>query len=323
LAKGNEQIKYQANLLVLISNVAILPFSFLLTQNLTVLVALLGLSFYTMSWAEILANKRYKKFSVTIISQRAVQVLLSILLFLIMGIEGIILGYAISTLIFAYNFFRSFGGFTATLKELKERKSFIMHSYASAISTSITNFADKLLVAPLFGFATLGLYQLSFQFFMFLSVIPISMFQFMLPQESTRVSNKKIIVVGPAIAAAFAVIFYFTIPRIVESFFPHFLESIGSAQIMVFGVIPMSVSAVLTSRLLGRETSKPVFIAATVYLSTLSLLIFFLGQRLGLIGLAIAVLTSLTLQSTALFAMSIFCRNERAEVGGSGLQHIS
>ncbi|MGI0015697.1 MAG: lipopolysaccharide biosynthesis protein, partial [Nitrososphaera sp.] len=247
LAKGNEQIKYQANLLVLISNVAILPFSFLLTQNLTVLVALLGLSFYTMSWAEILANKRYKKFSVTIISQRAVQVLLSILLFLIMGIEGIILGYAISTLIFAYNFFRSFGGFTATLKELKERKSFIMHSYASAISTSITNFADKLLVAPLFGFATLGLYQLSFQFFMFLSVIPISMFQFMLPQESTRVSNKKIIVVGPAIAAAFAVIFYFTIPRIVESFFPHFLESIGSAQIMVFGVIPMSVSAVLTS----------------------------------------------------------------------------
>ncbi|MGH9879507.1 MAG: hypothetical protein ACRD5H_17900, partial [Nitrososphaerales archaeon] len=50
LAKGNEQIKYQANLLVLISNVAILPFSFLLTQNLTVLVALLGLSFYTMSW---------------------------------------------------------------------------------------------------------------------------------------------------------------------------------------------------------------------------------------------------------------------------------
>jgi O-antigen/teichoic acid export membrane protein len=314
LARGNTDVKFQANLLVLVSNIIILPFLFIITQNIPVLLALVGLSFYTMSWAEIIANKRYKRFSSIIMAQRAVQVLLSVALFFVMGVDGIILGYAISTLIFAYNFFRSFGGFSATLRALRKRKSFVIHSYAAAISNSITNFADKLLVAPLFGFAILGLYQISFQFLMFLSVVPLSIFQFMLPRESTRMANKKLMVIGPAVAVAFSMTFYFTIPWIIESFFPHFAESIPSSQIMVFGVIPMTVNAIMTSKMLGRETSQPVFIAAIVYLLTLSLLFLFLGQELGLMGLGIAVLASLTLQSIALFIMSVFQREHTARL---------
>ncbi|UVS68371.1 lipopolysaccharide biosynthesis protein [Nitrososphaera viennensis] len=314
LAKGKTNIKYQANLIVLISNLIILPILFFIVQNIFVILSLIGLSFFTMSWAETLANKDYRKFSIIILSQRAVQVFLSILLYTVMGVDGVILGYALSTLTFAFNFFRSMSNFTMKLDDVKEKRSFIIHSYALTLSNSVTNNADKLLVTPLFGFGILGLYQISFQFFMFLSVIPLSIFQFLLPRESTHYQNKKVVILGLGTAVAFSIIFYFAIPPIISSFFDHFLESMQSAQIMIFGLIPMTANAIMTSRLFGRETSRPVFIAAVVYISALSILVLLLGRELGLIGLAIAALGSLVLQSVTLCIFLFFGRKNQSKI---------
>ena len=134
VAKGNHYLKREANFVVLVSNVLATPFLFLLTGSLAVLVALVGLSFFNMSWAATLGEQRYKRFSATMLLQKALQVVLSTLLFFAFGVDGIIIGYGISTLVFAYNFFSSVKGFQPSLGELKRHKSFIVHSYSTSIS---------------------------------------------------------------------------------------------------------------------------------------------------------------------------------------------
>jgi O-antigen/teichoic acid export membrane protein len=304
LAKGNESLKYQANLLVLISNCFVALSLLIFIKDIPTIFLLFGISFYTMSWAEILGRRNYKKYSFVLILQRSLQITLSFLIYFIIGLDGLIIGYALSVLLLSYNFFKSFKGFKLTFKELTQKSSFIMHSYSQAISNTLTWYMDKLVVGPLFGFGILGLYQISFQFLLFLSIIPLSLFQFLLPRGASEIKVKRYIIIGLIVAAISSTSFFIAIPTMIKTFFPHFIQSLEASQIMIFSVIPMTANSILISRSFGREKSKPVLIAAGIYIFTLLLLMVSLGNILGLIGLAVSVLISSTAQSVALFFMS-------------------
>jgi len=43
------------------------------------------------------------------------------------------------------------------------------------------NYIDKVIKGTLFGYYALGLYQLGFQFFMFIRTLPVSLYQYLLP----------------------------------------------------------------------------------------------------------------------------------------------
>jgi len=259
-----------------------------------------------MSQAEYLGKKQYKNFAYVVISQRILGVGLSLTLYFVMGVNGILLGYAISSLIFSYNFFRSFRGFKFQFTQLKKKFSFIVHSYSLNISTRVANNIDKLFIAPIFGFALLGLYQVGFQFMLFLSIIPLSFFQYLLPQEASSEQQKGSAKKGMIIAAILSVSFFLAIPEIVPAFFPNFLDSVEAAQIMVIGIVPRTASAIMQSRLFGKEKSKTIFISSGIRISSLLILIVLLGEIFGLIGLAFAVLISLILEFLSLFGVSKF-----------------
>jgi O-antigen/teichoic acid export membrane protein len=159
-------------------------------------------------------------------------------------------------------------------------------------------------VAPLFGFGILGLYQISFQFLLFLAIIPLSLFQFLLPRDASQTTGKKYITMGLIVAAISSTSFFIAIPTMIKTFFPHFIQSIQASQIMIFSVIPMTANSILISRSFGREKSKPVLIAAVIYIFILLFLMVALGNIFGLIGLAVSVLISSTAQFLSLFFMS-------------------
>jgi len=303
LAKGNEKLRYQANLLVIISNIFVFLLLLIFVNHIPTIFLLIGLSFFVMSWAEILGRKDYKKYSLIVIGQRLLQVFLAILLFFFMGVDGIIIGYSLSALLFSYKFFKSFKGINLQFSEIKQKFSFAMHSYSLAISMTVTLYADKLLIGPLFGFSVLGLYQIGYQFLLLESIIPVSIFQFLLPREASQIENKKILLKGLIISIILSAFGYFFIPTIIMAFFPNFVEAIQSAQIMSLGIIPMTLSAIINSKFLGKEKGKPVLISACSYILTLYGLIIVLGGTYGLIGLAFAVLTSLVIQAAILFVM--------------------
>lgn len=202
LAKGVEKIRYQANLIVLFSNSIIFLLLLIFMNYLPLSLLLIAISFFMMSVAEFLGRRLYKKYSFLVIAQRASQIALSIGLYFLIGWDGILIGYAIAALIFSYRFFRSFRNFSITISELKPRFAFMTHSYSLGLSQSLTAYADKLIIAPLFGFAVLGLYQLGFQFLMFLAIIPTSLYQYLLPQESAGVERRKVRFAGLEIGRA-------------------------------------------------------------------------------------------------------------------------
>ena len=313
LAKGNEKLKFQANQLVLISNCIAVILLLIFIKSLAAGILLLAISFYTMSWAEILGRKENRKYAIVVMSQRFLQVILSLLLYYFIGLNGLIIGYALSALLLSYTFFKSFKHTKLQLQfnELAQRSSFIIDNYFLAISNTIILYIDKLLIAPLFGFEVLGLYQICFQFLLFLSIIPLSLFHFLLPRESAQLHVKKFAVIGLFAAMISYVAFVIAIPAIIGLYFPHFKQSILASQIMTFSIIPMTFSSILISNLFGREKSRPVLVTTAIYISVLLLLTIELGHTLGLIGLALSVVISSTVQSVSLFAMS---RGKRVKI---------
>ena len=68
-----------------------------------------------------------------------------------------------------------------------------MNSYGVDITKSLGGNIDKLIIAPLLGFALLGNYHLGIQFLMLLSILPSIVLQYTLPHDATGNTNPKLI----------------------------------------------------------------------------------------------------------------------------------
>ncbi|RMF30490.1 MAG: hypothetical protein D6752_03970, partial [Candidatus Nitrosothermus koennekii] len=161
-------------------------------------------------------------------------------------------------------------------------------------------YIDKLVIAPLFGFAILGLYQFAFQLLIFLSMIPMSLIQYLLPQEASSIDRKNIKLFGIVLSAILSLLLFFIFPLVIEIYFKAYEDAIDAARIMAFGIIPMTLNAILNAEFLGRERSFITMIGSLTYIISLILLFLLLGNLLGLIGLAISTLSAIILQTIVL-----------------------
>jgi O-antigen/teichoic acid export membrane protein len=124
-----------------------------------------------------------------------------------------------------------------------------------------------------------------------------------LPQEASGIERKVVKKLGLIVSITLAVVSSFSIPYVIQWFFPNYMEAIASAQIMVLGIIPLTLNSILNSRLLGRGNSRPVLIGSAVYVASLICLLFMLKDILGLIGFALSVVISLSLQSLTIWRL--------------------
>jgi len=300
LAKGDEKILNEANLFVLLTSIIISILLFTFIDNVPTVLLLVCLNFFLMSRAEDLGRQNYKKYSLVTITNRSLHIGLSLSLFFVMGVDGVILGNAISTAVFSYNFFRSFKKLDFKFTQLRKKFSFTVHIFSLNISRIIAIHVDKLLIAHLFGLSLLGEFQLAFQVLLLLSIIPQSTIQFLLPREAARIRDSKIEKKVLILAISFSLLLFFSIPFLIPALLPNFEKSVEGAQIMCFGVIPMTIIAIINSRLIGREKTKMVVVGAAIRLASLVILIFLLGESMGLAGLALAVVISIILHSASL-----------------------
>ncbi|MEM2760041.1 MAG: oligosaccharide flippase family protein [Nitrososphaerales archaeon] len=300
MAKGNRRIRYQANTLALVSSMAFIAPLILLTGYVFLSVLLIGVAFFHMSMAEILGRKQYKEYMLILAGQRAVQIAFGISVYFLLGIDGIILGYTISFLAFSYRYFLTVKYLRPSIQEIRSNFKFTMHSYAMELARTVSMFSDKLLIAPLFGFTMLGIYQLGAQFLIFLGMIPTILYHYLLPQEASGIHSRKISLGAFAISSILAIGFIAAVPWIITNFFPNFADSILPAQIMSMGIVPLTITSILGSRFLGMEQSRPVFIGAIVYVATQYVTIMILGNMLGIVGLALSLIIALTAQAACL-----------------------
>jgi O-antigen/teichoic acid export membrane protein len=120
------------------------------------------------------------------------------------------------------------------------------------------------------------------------------------------VERKAVRKMGLILAILLAILFYILSPYLINGLFPKYSSAIPAAQIIAFGVIPLSISSILNSKILGRaKNTRPVLLGAGAYVISLFLSMYFLGKIFGLEGLAIGVVLSISLQSLTLWICSI------------------
>lgn len=306
--KRVDKIVGESNTIVFLLGITIGLLIFLILNNLYITFLLISIVSFSMSSAFLLGKKFFKEYAIIMIGQRSIQIVLSVWLYYQFGINGIIAGYVISYFVFSYRFFNSLRNLEIKFDEIKLRWKFVVHSYSTNISSALTTSADKIIIAPLFGFIVLGYYQFAFQFLAFLSVLPVILFHYFLPIESSGADNIRLKKTAIISSVALAVSIVAVGPFVVNSLFPKFVDASFAVQIMGMGIIPMTFVALFQSYLLSREKSQQIFLSSGLYLGTLVILFLTVGKTFGLIGLSISLVTALSIQAFSLFLLKT-CNN--------------
>lgn len=308
--RNNQRIGQQSNILVLINGAIIASAFYLYSYNISVTVFLIGQMFFTMATSEILAKRNHKEYAIAIISYKILQISLSLLFYYLIGVNGIILGYGISALIFSYRFFFRLRNMKFEFDELKMRKKFIFFSYALAIAGTMNTLADKLVIAPLFGYENLGFYQLGFQFLVFLGMIPNILFQYLLPNESAGENKATLKKVGIIALLITAISVFALTPLILEHVFPKYVSALDTVRIMVIAAIPTGFTSIILARFLAEERTLPIILSSIVFAAVQIPLLILFGREYGTVGLAVATLLGHSIQTSTLLIFRKFVKEK-------------
>ena len=295
IPKGHEKIHVAANQVVLISSIIA---ALIVAQRDWLLgFFVVGMSFWMMSIYEFLGRKSYKQYAIANIGARGCQLLLSIVLYYIIGIPGIIIGFTISFFLFSQRYILSMKYFNKDFSEISGKMKFALHSYSFNMSNALLMYFDKIIIPPIFGYAILGYYQLGFQFLMFLGMIPISFFQYLIPEESSGNKKTKLRIIGFGLSIGLAVLLYFLSPTIINIFFPHYQNSLDAIRVISIGIIPMMIAYIINSKFLSEGNTRGVVIGAIIYQILQITLMILLGRLIEVTGIALSVVIALTGQA--------------------------
>ena len=221
----------------------------------------------------------------------------------LIGLEGVILGIALSFLPYIKRIYSSLKNDKIDFSLIRPRMGFIINSYALDLSRTFSGYTDKLIVAPLFGFAILGNYQLGIQVLAVLTILPGIVYQYILPRDSSGDSNKKLKKLTIAVSIVLAGLGFILAPLILPILFPKYTEAIEVIQIVSISVIPATINLMYISKFLGNELSKVVLTGSGIFLSVQIVSIFILGELFGVNGVAIALV--LGASAEAIFLMTV------------------
>ena len=193
---------------------------------------------------------------------------------------------------------------------LKPRLNFIINNYIVYNTGGVTGQIDKLIIAPLLGFALLGNFSLAFQLVSVLLILPNVIFRYIIPQDARGEKNKKLKTYSILLAIALAITAIVIAPIIIPVIFPKYIDVIEAVQIMSICVIPATISSIYWSKFLAYEKSKFLIFAQLSSLVTMVVGFLILGPILGLIGLAIVLVISYVASLLTYMIANYFLREE-------------
>ena len=302
-AKG-EKIQSPIFFISIISSIVVLLATFAIFSKIGISLYILGSVIYTLATSELLGRKLYGSYSKYIIIQKCLMFGFSILFYYLIGLDGVILGIAISFLPYYNKIYQSFKESKINLKLIKPRFGFMMNNYVLDLSRTFSGTTDKLLVLPMFGFTILGNYQLGIQFLLFLNILPSIVYQFILPEDASGNSNNKLKKYILIVSVIFAFLGITLAPFVLPVLFPKFTHVIQVVQIVSLSVIPSTINLIYISKFLGKGISKIVVIGSGVFLSVQILGIFMLGQIYGVNGIAGALLMATSIEAVFLIIIN-------------------
>ena len=307
LGLGNTMMVYTAKgvkiqppiylLAILGSIITSLILFFVFLYDVGISLYVIGFVTFTLVISDLLGRKQYKTYAKYLISQKIILIILSVSLYNIIGLTGVILGIAISFLPYSFVIYKEFKKSKIDFSLIRSRGKFIANNYVNDLTSAFHGEVDKLIIAPMLGFALLGNYQLGVQFFMILTILPTTVFQYILPHDASGNANlglKKWLVIITVVIAILGIIVF---PIISSVFFPEYEESIPVIQIISIAIIPFTITIIYNSKFLGMGNSKIVLVGSLIFLGVLIPLIIILGDIFVLEGVGLAMVLGYTCQS--------------------------
>ena len=304
-AKKNQMMSDQINSLGLVTT----SFAAVIMLFIDLYAALycLGLSFFVMSQQNLLGLKKYKKQMWMSIIEGALLIAFPVSLYFVLDVSGILLGMGIATMLTGYYFIKLLKRKVGTFKGIKSNFKVIINNFGFDVSLNLPRMIDKLAIVPILGFTIAGIYQFNLQILLVMEIFPVALHQFMLSEESSGISNKKMDILAIIGAVLLTLFVIFLAPTVIDLYFHSFSEGIPSLQIMVIAMIPLTISAILNAKLQAKESTQ-VGYAAIVRIGSLLGFIIILGEEFGLVGLSLSVVISSILN--AAFLSIIYLRKK-------------
>ena len=283
---------------VILSLIVIVLFTSFYTIDVGII--LIAYVINTLAIGDLLGRKQYTSYSKYTLVQKGLTLGLGFLFFYLFGYEAIIFALALSYMFYIKRIYSIFREIKIDFGLIKQRIGFITNNYLTMLLTGAVGGGqvDKIIVAPLLGFAILGNYSLALQIINVMLIFPSIFYKYLLPQESSGVKNKKPKIVVIVFSVSISVLGIFIAPTLIENFFPKFIEAVDAIKIMSLVVIPVSIALILEAEFLGNERSKIVIIGAGISLVFLTIGMIVLGSWFGIIGVAWSLVIATTAKTS-------------------------
>lgn len=300
VAKGEKDFALHANSLALLIGLVSGVLVSFIDVSLGLFVA--ASIFFNMSVSYFLGRRRYQVYSGVALGARALQLVLSVALFVVLGFQGIILGYALAMLLFSFGFLYSLRRFRLKFEAVLNHKNFVAHTYGTNLLQVSSMYLDKIVIGSIFGFGLLGIYTISSQFLLLLATLPGALFQYLLPQNSAGLSTLKIKRTSLLGAFVLSIVGLLGAPIVISTFFPDYSDSIPLAQVMMLALVPYTFTVIARAEFFAKERSRNVLQGMSIFILGLVVVQITLGSLIGSVGLAFAIVTAYGLEATYLWS---------------------
>ncbi len=265
---------------------------FVITQNISLSFLIWGMMIFLLKTSELNSKKLYSNFAKFRILRSILILILGISLFQIFGINGVILGFALSTLPALGGLYNYAKSKKVSMAVLKPKAKFMVTSWLTTLADLFYLWGDKIMIGSMLGFSVLGSYHLAFQYLLLLNTVPRAIFIYLLPQESEGKQNKKIKFFVVGVSCILTLISILMVPYAIDTLLPDYHESILPAQILSISIIPITIYAIFESKFIGREMPKIALIGTGMQTIIYFSLMILLAVDFGIIGIAIGFLVS-------------------------------
>lgn len=286
---------------------------FFVIGNASVNFYTIGYVLFSLITVDLLGAKLYSNFAKILISQRILMISLGIGFYFIFGFEAIIFGLGLSFIPYIFFIYKVIVDKKIDFSLIKNHSKFLISNYFLDLARILFIHVDRLIIPIILSFSILGNYQLGVQIVSITYLLPATVFQYILPKESSgeNISRlKKLTVVFSIIIVGIVVL---VAPIGITILFPKFVETIGIVQIMSIQLIPATITYMFMSKFMAEEKSFFVVVGSIIGTAAKISTIFFFGTIFGITGVAIAFVLSSIAEAIFLVTISQIRKHNNKE----------
>ncbi len=296
LSKGIKLFSTISLIVLVLAIIASITVYFLFNE-ISITVLIIGLIIFELGISEIIAKRMYPTYTRYYLAQRGLFVILALSLYFVLGPSGMILGHGLSMLVVFPRILKGFKESRIDFSLIKTRMNFVVHNYFLRLSRTSYVYMDRIIIFPLFGYATLGNYELGLQLVALANVLSVIVYQYIQPRDAKFEHTNKIKFFVIIISIIISIVVILIGPLLIPILFPQFDEAVDLIPILGLSIVPHMLVIIYMSKFLGVEKSRIVLAAALIHFSVQISLIFILGHLFSTLGIAMALVVAETLEA--------------------------